>query len=457
MIGLVQFHENVNYSPMCGFHWNLSPVLPYAPTMQQLRHYLKRSFGIREEEATAAFLGAIAFCALLLAYYILRPVRDEMGVAGGVRSLPRLFLVTLSVTAMLTPVVGWLVGRFSREVFLPLVYRFFSLNLILFFGVLTWASSESHLLYAGRVFFVWVSVFNLFSMSLFWAFMVDGFGYQRSRRVFGIIAIGGTFGAILGSSLATTMVGVMGRNALLLVSIVFLEIAVRIILILSRKFQMLETEEEADTQRPKRGGILAGIQSTLKSPYLLAISAFLFFYSLSSTFLYFQKSAIVAQAFADREARVAYFAKIDLWTNLLTITGQLFILGRLLKRWGTGLVLAILPVVTIIGFFLLGMRPTLMVLVVFQVVRTASNYALSKPARESLFTVVDADSRYKAKSFIDTFVYRGGDAIGAGGFDLLTAAGASMAIISFAAIPLALVWLVVALYLGRKQKRLAGN
>lgn len=420
--------------------------------MQRLRHYLKQSFGIREEEATAAFLGALAFCALLLAYYTLRPVRDEMGVAGGVRSLPQLFLITLSVTAMVTPVVGWLVGRFKREVFLPIVYKFFALNLILFFLVLTFINNESILVHVGRVFFVWVSVFNLFAMSLFWAFMVDGFGYRRSRRVFGIIAIGGTIGAIIGSSVATTLVSLVGRNSLLLVAIVFLEVAVQVIKTLSRKFQHIKPEEETKPPQPIPHKALAGIKATLKSPYLLAISAFLFFYSLSSTFLYFQKSAIVAEAFITREARVAYFAKIDLWTNLLTVTGQLFILGRLLKRWGTGLVLAILPIVTMLGFFLLGMRPTLMVLVVFQVVRTASNYALSKPARESLFTVVDTESRYKAKSFIDTFVYRGGDAIGAAGFSLLTGVGASMALISFAAVPLALVWLGVALYLGRKQK-----
>jgi len=425
--------------------------------MHKLRHYLKSTFGIREEEATAAFLGALAFCALLLAYYTLRPVRDEMGVAGGVRNLPQLFLITLSVTAMATPAVGWLVGRYSREVFLPLVYRFFGLNLVFFFLILTWVDSASMLVHLGRVFFVWVSVFNLFAMSLFWAFMVDGFGFKRSRRVFGIIAIGGTFGAIIGSSLATALVGYMGRDALLLISIVFLEVAVRVINILSRKFQHLQPEEAAPEQQPMQGRVLAGIKSTMKSPYLLAISAFLFFYSLSSTFLYFQKSAIVAEAFASREARVAYFAKIDLWTNLLTITAQLFLLGRLLKRWGTGPVLAILPVITMAGFFMLGMRPTLTVLVIFQVVRTASNYALSKPARESLFTVVDTESRYKAKSFIDTFVYRGGDAIGAAGFGLLTAAGASMALVSFAADPLALVWLLVALYLGRKQKKPAGN
>jgi len=423
--------------------------------MQHLRHYLKKSFGIREEEATAAFLGALVFCSLLLAYYILRPVRDEMGVAGGVRSLPQLFLVTLSVTALVTPVVGWLVGRFNREVFLPIVYRFFSINLVLFFLVLTFIENESLLTHVGRVFFVWVSVFNLFAMSLFWAFMADGFGYRRSRRVFGIIAIGGTSGAIIGSSVATTLVGLVGRNALLLVAVFFLEVAVGIILVLSRKFQRLQPEEKDVRTRPIPRQILSGIKTTLKSPYLLAISAFLFFYSLSSTFLYFQKSAIVAEAFITREARVAYFAKIDLWTNLLTVTGQLFVLGRLLKRWGTGPVLAILPIVTMAGFFLLGMRPTLMVLVVFQVIRTASNYALSKPARESLFTVVDTESRYKAKSFIDTFVYRGGDAIGAAGFGLLTGAGASVALISFAAVPLALVWLVVALYLGRKQKALA--
>ena len=425
--------------------------------MTRFRRYLQNTLSISPEESSAVLLSGLLFYLLMTGYYILRPLREEMGLAGGVRDLPKLFLVTLSVMVLATPLFGWLVRRHRPEVFIPLVYRFFAVNILAFYAALQLADGQT-LITLGRVFYVWVSVFNLFVMSLFWAFMAGGFGFARSRRVFGIVAIGGTLGAILGSGLASVLVRPLGRHNLLLVSVLFLEAAVRIVRTVSRRFAALDGYSlDAGTGLSESGpgaGAFGGIRLTFGSTYLFGISMYLFLYSLSSTFLYFEQAAIVAAHVTGREARAAIFAGVDFWTNVLTLGGQLFLTGRLLRRLGTGRVLAILPAVTALGFLILGARPTLAVLVLFKVIRSASNYALAKPARETLFTVVDRNIRYKAKSFIDTFVYRGGDALGASAFGLLTAAGLGLAPIAFGAVPLGIVWAGVGVYLGRRQRGL---
>jgi AAA family ATP:ADP antiporter len=202
------------------------------------------------------------------------------------------------------------------------------------------------------------------------------------------------------------------------------------------------------------GGSLNGVGQLVRSPYLLAIAAFLFLYSLGSTFLYFEQAHIVADAVTGRAARAALFARIDLWVNVLTLTTQVLLAGRILRRLGIGWTLVTLPLLSMCGFAALGSAPILAVLVVFQVLRRASNYALIRPARETLFTTVKTEERYKAKSFIDTFVYRGGDSLGSAAFDLLTRGGMGMGPIAWVAVPLSGIWAVVALYLGRKQSRI---
>lgn len=426
--------------------------------MTHIRRFLQKSLNVRQDETTLVLVSALLFYIVMSAYYILRPLREEMGIHGGVRQLPRLFLTTLAVMALITPLFGALVRRFPPQRFIPFVYRFFAANLILFFLILGRIEGEA-LVLTGRVFYVWVSVFNLFALSLFWAFMAEGFGYLRGRRLFGIIAIGGTLGAIFGSGLTAYLVDVVGRNNLLIFSILLLEVAVQVIKRLARRFRTAafhaENGPDRKVSRASGQGVLAGISLTFSSSYLLAISAYLFLYSLGSTFLYFEQANIVDANVLTREARTAIFGRIDLWTNTLTLCGQLLVTGRLMPRLGTGRVLALLPAAVAVGFAILGFAPTLTVLVIFQVVRRAGNYALVKPARETLFTLVDQNVRYKAKSFIDTFVYRGGDALGAGLFSLLTQLGLGLTGVAYTAVPLALVWGGFGLYLGRKQQRLA--
>lgn len=422
--------------------------------MINLRRNIASSLGLERAETAPVLLSALLFYLLMTGYSILRPLREEMGLAGGVDNLPRLFLVTLGAMVLAAPLLGWLVRRHRREIFIPVAFRFFAVNLLLFFILLKTASGGL-LVLAGRAFYVWLSVFNLFVLSLFWSFMADGFGYGRSRRLFGIVALGGTLGAMLGSGLTTLLVGVVGSHNLFLVAAAFLEGAVRCVGPLGRRFAQDASALDAAADSPSRGGILSGVTRTAGSPYLLGISAYIFFYSLTATFLYFEQAQIVAANVLGRAERAAMFGTIDFWANTLTLAGQLLLTGPMLRKLGSGPVLALLPLVVAAGFAAVGTWPTLTILVVFQVARRAGNYALAKPARETLFTVVDRSDRYKAKNFIDTFVYRGGDALGAGIFARITAGGAGMVTVAWLAVPIALMWAAVAVYLGRRQRALA--
>ncbi len=424
------------------------------------RNHLREIAGLRPGEGAAAFAAAVMFFCLMTAYFILKPVRDEMGIAGGVRNLPNLYLITLAAMLVAAPLFGWVTRGRRREVFLPLVYRFFGLNLLLFFAALQLLPGRE--LWIGRAFYVWVSVFNLFSLSLFWGFLADGLGFRHGRRVFGVVAVGGTAGAVLGAGLTDQLVGVVGRLPLLLVSLAFLEAAVRLVGPVSRRCDRLRGEGDEPPRPvapglPDRRSLLSGITLVSRSPYLLAICAFLVLYSLGSTFLYFAQAFIVSAATEVRAERAQLLARIEIWVQTATLVTQLTLTGRALRRLGTGPVLAALPLLTALGFVALGLWPTLVVLVAFQVLRRTLNYALVKPARESLYTPLAPAAQYRAKSFIDTFVYRGGDALGAGAFDLLAGLGLGLSGIAFAAVPLCLVWGLVAVHLGRRQSALAGG
>ena len=431
---------------------------------------LNKLVSVRAVETRATVLSFLYFFCLLAGYYTLRPLREEMGLAGGVRNLPWMFQATLVATLLMVPVFGWCAQRFPRHVLLPIVYRA-SIALLLVFWALALVLGGDGEIWLGRVFYVWLSVFNMFVVSVFWAFLADGFVVSQSKRLFGLIAAGGSIGAIVGAWITAGLVDVVGRVHLLLFAVVFPECAVQCIRRLHHEFEKMRASDEsidvsvvAQRREAERaawrgpfGGALNGIGLTLKSPYLLAISGFLFFYSLCSTFLYFEQANIVAEAFESREARAATFAKIDLWVNVITLITQLLLSGRVMRVLGIGATLVLLPVITAVGFATLGFAPTLAVLVVFQVLRRASNYALIRPARETLFTTVTREERFKAKNFIDTFVYRGGDSLGSLAFDGLTRLGLGMSGIAFVAVPIAGVWGLIGVWLGRKQSKMAAE
>jgi AAA family ATP:ADP antiporter len=392
------------------------------------------------------------FFLLLASYYILRPLRDEMGIAGGLAQLPWVFTGTFLAMLAAVPLFGFITTRLPRRRFLPLVYGFFIFNLLLFYGafqVETWHAVTA------RVFFVWVSVFNLFVISVFWSFMVDLFESGQGKRLFGLIAAGGTAGAITGPLLTALLVAPVGPVNLLPLSALLLTGTVLCIVQLGRWADRTLVTASPQSNEPLGGSILAGLTLIVRSPYLLGIALFMLLFTTLATFVYFEQANIVAQSFTDSAGRTRFFALLDLAVNALTVLTQLLVTSRLLTRLGTAGSLALLPVLSGLGFMLLALTPVLAVLAGFQVLRRAGEYAITRPARELLYTVVDRETKYKAKNALDTVVYRGGDALAGWLFTGLKALGAGLTLIAVIAIPLALVWAVVAYWLGRRQAALS--
>jgi len=378
-----------------------------------------------------------------------------MGVAGGVRNLPWLFLGTLAGMLLIHPLFTALVSRMPRGRFIPISYTFFAVNLIIFWYVFQ-TISEGSGIWAGRVFFVWTSVFNLFVVSIFWSLMADLFRPAQAARLFGFVAVGGTVGAVVGSSTTAFLASRITPTNLLLVSAALLGLAmVAAHQLMSCAPNSGEDEEQtvdSGERQPVGGGVLDGIRTVFSSSYLLGIVGYMLLYTITATFLYFQQAEIVDVSFTDRAARTVFFARIDLAVNVLTAFTQIFFTGRIVRRLGVALSLAALPLVCVLGFAAIGVTPTLLVITVFQVLRRSSNYAISRPCREMLYTVIPRDAKYKAKNFIDTFVYRFGDQVGAWSYTALGALGFGAAAISLVAAPLAGVWLAIGLWLGRRQK-----
>jgi len=415
---------------------------------------LRRVVDVREGEIEALFLSAAYFFFVLSAYYIMRPIRDEMAVAGGVDNLPWMFTGTLVLMILVNPPFAALVARFSRNRFVALCYRFFMLNLVVFFVLLRTMAPEQQI-WVGRAFYWWVSIFNLFVVSIFWAFMSDVWKTGQSKRLYGFIGVGGTLGAMLGATITAWFSRFISPANLLLVSILFLEIAVWIVRRLSNLFESLRAArgETSDAHQPIGGSIWAGITHVMRSPYLLGICAYMLGYTIVGTVLYYQQAEIAA-TIADRGLRTSFFGWIDSATNALTLITQILITGRLMKWLGVAVTLTLLPALCVIGFTALGFWPGAIVIVVFQVLRRGLNFAVARPARETLFTVVTREDRFKAKALIDTLVYRGGDQIGVWSYAGLRALGLALTGIAFAAVPVAGLWLLIGYWLGRRQTEL---
>jgi len=416
---------------------------------------LKRIVDVRPAEVPALGWSWLYIFAVLSSYYILRPIRDEMGVAGGVENLQWLFTGTLLGMIAVNPPFAALVAKLPRIRFIAFTYRFFGANLLLFILLLHGASSEQNV-WIGRAFFIWASVFNLFVVSVFWAVMVDVFDTEQSKRLFGFIAAGATLGGIMGSSLTAAFAKDVPATYLLLVSALLLELAVFGVRRLSRLSDALRRRPAAQVDEPPIGGsVLSGVIHAFKSPYLANLGVYILLFTITSTFLYFQQAEIAKQSFADRGPRTAFFARVDLWVNVLTLGAQLFLTGKVLRVIGVGLTLAMLPALSVIGFSGLALAPIMTVLVIYQVLRRAGNFAFARPTREVLFTVVAREDKYKAKSFIDTVIYRTGDQLGAWAYAGLGFAGLGMIGISVVAVPVSLVWLFNSVWLGRRQEKLA--
>ena len=406
---------------------------------------------VRPGEGKALCWSFAYFFCLLAGYYVLRPLRDEMGVAGGVRNLQWLFTATFLVMLAAVPLYGALVARLPRRRLIPVIYHFFAANLVVFWLLL---SFDIERLAVARVFFVWISVFNLFAVSVFWSFMADLFSSEQGKRLFAYIAAGGTAGALAGPAVTVWLAVPLGPANLLLVAALFLEIAVLCVWQLEFAAPGFESGvSEKPKQEALGGNWLAGIVLLLRSPYLAAIALWVSLLSIAATFLYFQQASIIAAASDDPAVRTRMFASVDLAVGVLTLIVQCFATSKLIARFGIGAALAFLPIVFAAGFVVLAAAPTLAVVIAFQALQRTANFAISNPAREVLFTVVAREEKYKAKNVIDIVAVRGADAAGGWLFAALRAMGMELKAISLVAIPLVAVCLALALWLGRAQER----
>jgi AAA family ATP:ADP antiporter len=373
-----------------------------------------------------------------------------MGIFGGRENLPWLFTATFVVMVLAATGYAWLVGRVPRGRILPWAYHVFSLNLLLFFALWEWGEGRVVL---ARVYFVWLSVFNLLVVSVFWSLMADTFRSTQGKRLFGLVSAGGSAGAIAGPLITALLVERIGIGPLFLLSVVLLEGAV----VLGSRIVRWAEQEGPGTLHAQAadrigGGPLAGFRAVVSSPYYLGMAGLMALYSLCSTVVYFEQARIVGDAISDPAARTALFARIDLTVNLVSAGTQAFGTGWLLTGAGVGTGLALLPALTAVALVGLALRPTVGMIAAVQIVRRSVHYAVERPAREVLYTVVPPEDKYKAKGFLDTVVYRGADALGGWLTTGLGALGLGAAAVSLGAIPLAGIGIPLAYWMGRRLR-----
>ena len=429
------------------------------------RRRLAALFNIRREEAVPVLLAVFFFFCVLTALMVLRPARDALGMQRGIESVRWLFIGTALVTLLVNPVFGWMVSRFRRLQFIAATYLFFAATLVGFHLLLVLAPDAVGIT-SGQVFYVWFSVFNLFATMLFWALMADRFSLEQSKRFFALIAVGGTLGAIFGPWLASVLAQPLGTSALLLVSAGFLVLALCAAWAVARSQPRKNTSDarhhSLDDREPEEHAIIGGsawqgLRAVFRSRYLLGIAGYVIIMAIMATLLYFTRLQMVAALGEDVDLRTSVFARIDMITQVATLLLQAVIAGRLMKRLGVHVTLMLLPLTVALGFVGLAIAGTLAALIVFEAAFRAIQRALTRPARETLYTVVSREDKYKSKAFIDTFGYRGGDVAGAQVEGLLGRLGMGLAGLASLAIPLALAWAALGWWLGRAQQRVDAN
>jgi AAA family ATP:ADP antiporter len=424
-----------------------------------MNQFLRRLVVLQPGEAPALLASFATLLCMFASYTILRPVRDALGITSGLENIPYLFWGVFVVMLLLQPLYGWLTSRFPRSVFLPWVYGFFALNLLIFW---VWFRVESDHTWIARTYFVWVSVFNLFVVAAFWSLMADVFTREQAGRLFGFIWAGASTGGLIGPLIDRKLAVPLGAinllplsAALLVLSLVFMAVVIR--------WQRRQNAQAAPstaalaqggTAEPTRGGVGGGVFAAFaqvaRSPYLLGITLFVLLMTWVSTFLYLEQQAFVAKVFHSTDERARFFAGIDLAVQAASLTIQFLLFGRLFKWFGMRTLLASVPLIMMAGYALFALTPLFMVLVVVYAVRRVADYAITRPCRDSLFTVVSREEKYQAKSLIDTFAYRGGDALSGSLYKALTGGfGASPSAIGWLGAGISAVWAVLALALGR--------
>ncbi|HTT42543.1 MAG TPA: MFS transporter [Steroidobacteraceae bacterium] len=415
-----------------------------------MNQFLRRLVVLEPGEAPALLASFATLLCTFSSYTILRPVRDALGITSGLETIPYLFWGVFVAMLLLQPVYGWLTSRLPRSVFLPWVYVFFALNLLLFW---LWFRVQQDHTWIARTYYVWVSVFNLFVVAAFWSLMADVFTREQAGRLFGFIWAGASTGGVIGPFIDRKLALPLGAvnllplsAALLLLALVFMAQVIR----WQRRQGARSSGAAAAPERAIGGGTFAAFTQVARSPYLLGIALFVLLMTWVSTFLYLEQQAFVAKVFANANERTRFFATIDLYVQLASLAMQFLLFSRLYRWFGMRALLAAVPLLMTAGYALFALVPTFMVLVVVYAVRRVADYAITRPCRDSLFTVVTREEKYQAKSLIDTFAYRGGDALSGSLYKAFTAGlGAGPAAVGWLGALIAALWTALALALGR--------
>jgi ATP:ADP antiporter, AAA family len=388
-----------------------------------------------------AVLPFLTFFSVLCGYFVLRPVRDEIGARAGIEQLPWLFTATFVATLMLVPFFGWIVGHVRRRAIATATYAICALALL---GTYAAIQTTSNIVAWGVGLFVGISVLNLFMISVFWSLMADSYDEADARKLYGVIAMGGTAGAIAGPAITAFLAPKIGPLNLLPISAAFLALAAVLTIFVPRR-------TDAPQQQKIGGNVFAGAIRALRSPMLLRIALIIVCYTTISGILYIEQADIVRKTISDSGERTRFFALLDLTNNIVTVLTQALITSRVLTRLGLRTALAAAPALVGAGLAVLAIFPRLALVAVLQVIHRVGEHGFSRPGREVLFTLVDGEERYKAKNFIDTFVYRGNDALVAWVVGLLHSAGAGIGAIAGLGIGVAGIWAANGYTLGRKH------
>ncbi|MBH3338639.1 MFS transporter [Pseudomonas mendocina] len=413
----------------------------------------------QRSELWPALAGFTLFFCMFSGYFMLRPIREAMGIVSGVENLQWLFTATFVVMLIAVPLFAWLSSRVPRLHFIDWVYGFFTLNLALF-ALLFFSADES--VWLARSFYVWISVYNLFVVSVAWSLMADVFDSEQAKRLFAFIAAGASVGGLVGPALSALLVSTLGQSGLILLAAVLLAVA------LSLKQVLMRWREEGgagragavqaeSTRRPVPGNPFSGLMRVLSSPYLFGIAGFVILLATASTFLYFEQARLVAELFPDRAAQVRVFGVIDFVVQAGALISQLFITGRIARRLGVRVLLACVPLLVCVGFIGLALMPTFAMLAALMIVRRIGEYAFVRPGREMLFAPLDAESKYKAKNFIDTVVYRAGDALSGWLKSLLDMLAQGAWLVALVGAASAALWGLLGWYLGTQADRKAAE
>lgn len=435
--------------------------LPTSPGIPPMNDLLQRFANVRRSEVPALLASIAFFFCVLTAIQMLRPAREALGMQSGLDAVRWLFVGTAVATLAVNPAFGFLVARFRRITFIAATYLFFSASLLAFWALLTFAPERTGDV-SGRVFYVWFSVFNLFSTMVFWALMADRFTIEQAKRLFGVVALGGTLGAMFGPWLAGRSVEAIGTANLLLVAVAFLLLAVGAAWAVGSlrpggadESGRTDPAEPAGADAVVGGTSWEGFRAVVRSPYLLGISVFVLVMTIMATFIYFTRLQMVAAMTEELDQRTGLFARIDFWTQATTFALQLLITGHVMRRLGVAVALALLPVTVSLGFVGLAVTGTFTALVLLEAAFRAMQRGITRPARETLFTVVSREDKYKSKSVVDTFVYRTGDVVGAWTEGLLGRLGGGLVALTAVVVPAAAAWAVLSVWLAREQARRA--